>query len=534
VKRPSSLPVLVSVGALAALAVVMSQAVAFAVILLAPEPAPAGYSLASAAAALQGQPAKTSDGRKLERKINDRPIAVDAGNDRRPNDPLGAFVAAGLAQRLKTPVENVRVRIEHRGPPFGMGRRRKGPGPFAGPGPGPGMGPDGRPAFAGSQTSFVFVRPDFQRPDGPPPPSPGDQPPPPPPESDAASATTAEVSTHVTIRRQGAGAIETTRQFNIIADRLNFDPFSASVKLPDGRWATVEPPRSLISPWQARLLMSLLISMAILAPIVWLLARRLTQPIRVFAEAAERLGADPDAEPLKPTGPTEVRTAIGAFNDMQASLRDHMRKRTQTIAAIAHDLRTPLTRIRFRVEQAPPKLRDRMVADVEEMDALIGQAMAFVRGETQADRLEPLDLDALARHCAMGFSETGAAVTFDGGHALPVEGDPAALRRAVANLIENAVKFADAARVRTFLLDDQAVISVEDDGTGLPEEELETVFEPFARGERSRNRETGGAGLGLSVARQAARGAGGDVTLINRPEGGLTALMVLPLKTETV
>jgi signal transduction histidine kinase len=229
-----------------------------------------------------------------------------------------------------------------------------------------------------------------------------------------------------------------------------------------------------------------------------------------------------------------VRTAIGAFNDMQASLRDHMRKRTQTIAAIAHDLRTPLTRIRFRVEQAPPKLRDRMVADVEEMDALIGQAMAFVRGETQADRLEPLDLDALARHCAMGFSETGAAVTFDGGHALPVEGDPAALRRAVANLIENAVKFADAARVRTFLLDDQAVISVEDDGTGLPEEELETVFEPFARGERSRNRETGGAGLGLSVARQAARGAGGDVTLINRPEGGLTALMVLPLRTETV
>ncbi|QTC91617.1 ATP-binding protein [Brevundimonas goettingensis] len=528
-KRPSSLPVLVSVGALAALAVVMSQAVAFAVIILAPEPAPAGYSLASAAEALQGLPAKTTDGRKLVRRIGDRPIAVDTDNDRRPNDPLVTFVAAGLAQRLKTPVENVRVRIEHRGPPFGMGRRRPGQGPFPGPGPGP--GPNGRPAFAGSQTSFVFVRPDG------PPPQPGSAPDRPPlPEGRAGQdgATTAEVSTHVTIRRQGSGAVETTRQFNIIADRLNFDPFSASVKLPDGKWATVEPPRSLISPWQMRLLISLLISMAILAPIVWLLARRLTRPIRVFAEAAERLGADPDAEPLKPTGPTEVRTAIAAFNDMQASLRDHMRKRTQTIAAIAHDLRTPLTRIRFRVELAPPKLRDRMVADVEEMDALIGQAMAFVRGETQAERREPLDLDALARDCAGGFSETGAAVTFDGGRALPVEGDPAALRRAIANLIENGVKFADAARVRTFLLDDQAVISVEDDGPGLPEEELEMVFEPFARGERSRNRETGGAGLGLSVARQAARSAGGDVNLINRPEGGLTALMVLPLKTETI
>jgi two-component system OmpR family sensor kinase len=529
VKRPSSLPVLAPVAALAALAVVMSQAVAFAVIILAPEPAPAGYSLASAAAALQGQPAKTSDGRKLTRKIGERPVGLD---ERGPNDMLVNFVAAGLAERLKTPVENVRVRIEHRRPPFGRGRR--GPDPFRDAGRGP--GPGGAVLAGGTQTSFVFVRPD-----GVPRPSPEAEPQrepgpdqPPPRDIPAAGIATAEISTHVTVRRQGgASTVEDSRRFNIIADRLNFDPFSASVKLPDGRWATVEPPRSLISPWQMRLLVSLLISMLILAPIVWLLARRLTQPIRVFAEAAERLGADPDAEPLKPTGPTEVRTAIGAFNDMQASLRDHMRKRTQTIAAIAHDLRTPLTRMRFRVEQAPPKLRDRMVADVEEMDALIAQAMAFVRGETQADRHEPLDLDALARHCATGFSETGAAVTFEGGRTLQVEGDPAALRRAIANLIENAVKFADAARVRTFVLDDQAVISVEDDGPGLPEDELEDVFEPFARGERSRNRETGGAGLGLSVARQAARSGGGDVTLINRPEGGLTAILVLPLKTET-
>jgi two-component system OmpR family sensor kinase len=519
VKRPSSLPVLVSVAALAAFAVIMSQAVAFAVIVLAPEPPPAGYSLASAAAALQGQPARTSDGRKLTRRISDRPIAANTeDNDRRQIDPLATFVAAGLAQRLKTPPENVRVRIEHRRPPFGMGHRR--------PGPGPGMGPNERPVIAGAQTNFVFVRPDGPPGPGPDAPPPGGMP--------MGAIASAEVSTHVTVHRQGPTGTAETSRFNIIADRLNFDPFSASVKLPDGRWATVEPPRSLISPWQMRLLISLLISMLILAPIVWLLARRLTRPIRVFAEAAERLGADPDAEPLKPTGPTEVRTAIGAFNDMQASLRDHMRKRTQTIAAIAHDLRTPLTRMRFRVEQAPPKLRDRMVADVEEMDALIGQAMAFVRGETQADRHEPLDLDALARDCAGGFSETGAAVAFDGGRELPVEGDPAALRRAIGNLIENAVKFADAARVRTFLLDDQAVISIEDDGPGLPDEELEAVFEPFARGERSRNRETGGAGLGLSVARQAARGGGGDVTLINRPEGGLTALLALPLKMETL
>ena len=224
-----------------------------------------------------------------------------------------------------------------------------------------------------------------------------------------------------------------------------------------------------------------------------------------------------------------MRTAIAAFNDMQASLRDHMTKRTQTIAAIAHDLRTPLTRLRFRAEQAPEALRDRMAADVEEMDALIAQAMAFVRGETTPERRERFDLDALARDCAAGFSETGAAVTFDGGAALAVEGDPAALRRAVANLIDNAVKFGGGARVRTFVLDGLAMITVNDDGPGPSDAELEDAFDPFRRGERSRSRETGGAGLGLAVARQAARAAGGEVTLANRDGGGLTARLSLPL-----
>ena len=527
-KRSSSFPVLVPVAALAALAVVMSQAVAFAVIVLAPEPPPAGYSLASAAAALQGLPATTSDGRRLVRRISERPVELTADDDdHRANDPLVGFVATGLAERLKTPIENVRVTVEHRGPPFS----RRGPPPFGNGPPRARPRPDSAVVFGmpGSrQPSFATgPREDipFQQRNGG-----GDGSSLPQRPTDKAGNPSVATFPGTPINRQGTEPFETSRQLNFLVDRLNFDPFSASLKLPDGRWATVEPPRSLISPWQMRLLMSLLISMLILAPIVWLLAQRLTQPIRVFAEAAKRLGADPDAAPLKPTGPTEVRTAIGAFNDMQASLRDHMRKRTQTIAAIAHDLRTPLTRIRFRVEQAPPKLRDRMVADVEEMDALIGQAMSFVRGETQTERRETLDLDALARDCASGFSETGAAVLFDGGGPLEVEGDPASLRRAVANLIDNAVKYTDAAQVRTFALDGQAVISVEDDGPGLPEDELEAVFEPFARGERSRNRETGGAGLGLSVARQAARAGGGDVTLLNRPEGGLIAILTLPLK----
>ena len=170
-----------------------------------------------------------------------------------------------------------------------------------------------------------------------------------------------------------------------------------------------------------------------------------------------------------------------------------------------------------------------MAADIEEMDGLIATAMAYVRGEAQAERHEPLDLDALARDCAAGFSETGAAVSFNGGAPLAVEGDPTALRRAVANLIDNAVKFGGTARVRAFARDGAATVTIEDDGPGLPETELDAAFEPFHRGERSRNRETGGAVLGLAVARQAARAAGGEVFLVNREGGGLTARLSLPL-----
>ena len=515
-RRPSSFPVLVQVAALAVLAVVMSQAVAFGVVVLAPEPRPAGFSIEAAANALKGEPAETSDGRALRRRFTNRPTTV--GPDEQI-DPMAMAITAGLAQRLGVEPETVRVRVDHDRP------RKRG----------------GEPSDAALRDHLNFVFVDGPR-RTPPPPAP---PSPPPPAAPPAPAVPREV----TVMRQGAeiraqlnmrhvmphssgGAFiidRETRQFTVLADRLTFAPFAASVLQPDGRWATVEPPRGLLSPWQQRVLLALAISMLLLAPLVWFMARRLTRPIRVFADAAERLGADPDAEPLTPSGPSEVCTAIQAFNDMQASLRDHMRRRTQTVAAIAHDLRTPLTRLRFRAEQAPEAVRDRMAADIEEMDALIAQAMAYVRGEATPERRERFDLAELAKDCAGGFSETGADVTFSNGAVLPVEADPAALRRALANLIANAVKFGDAARVTALTEGGQAVIRVEDDGPGLPESELETVFEPFQRAERSRSRETGGAGLGLTVARQAARAFGGDVTLTSRPGGGLTARLNLPL-----
>lgn len=504
-KRPTSLPVLIQVGALAAAAVVASQAVAFAVVVMSPDPRPDGFSVSAAADALRGRPAETQDGRDLHRRLGEAPVAGPAA------DPMSGVIASLLARELETTPDRVRVRLD-------LPRRPQGP--WRGVRP-----PDGG--------SIILER---RAPAGSPPPDLA-------PNGTAPARITDETQTFVTILpapRGDAtppvrirGMVQFHQSLGIRSDRLTFGPFTASWRLDDGRWATVEPPRGLLSPWQQRILLALAISALILAPLVWWMARRLTRPIRVFAEAAERLGADPDAEPLNPTGPAEVRTAIHAFNDMQASIRAHMRQRTQTIAAIAHDLRTPLTRLRFRAEQAPDAVRDRMAGDIEEMDHLIGQAMAFVRGDAATDRRERFDLGLLAEDCAHDFSETGTAVTLDRVEGMTVEGDPAALRRAISNLIDNALKFAGSARVSAFRDGKTAVLEVADDGPGIVETELETVFEPFHRGERSRSRETGGAGLGLAVARQAARAHGGDVTLENRPGGGLTARLTLILE-ETV
>lgn len=509
-RRPSAFPVFVQVAALAVAALVLSQAVTFGLVVLTPEPRPVGFSIDAAATALKGEAAETSDGRPLRRRITDEPVKQ---SDRDARDPVALAITGALAERLGQPAEKVRVSVE-RGPP----RRRE-------HGPRPDMP---LPRRGGDDVNFIFVRPDAVRstePDAPE--TKGEE-----QVSVRALGRTSETTRFSMRRSESGGPVViggSVQQFTIRTDRLTFAPFTASVQQADGRWATVEPPHSLLSPWQQRVLLGLIISMLLLAPLVWWMARRLTRPIRVFAEAAERLGANPEAEPLKPSGPAEVRTAIHAFNDMQASLRDHIRQRTQTVAAIAHDLRTPLTRLRFRAEQAPDAVRDRMAADIEEMDALIAQAMAFVRGDTTPERREALDLGVLTADCAAGFAETGADVRFESGGALPVQADPAALRRALDNLIGNAVKYGGGARVRAGAVDGAAVVTIEDDGPGLTDDELEAVFEPFRRGEQSRNRETGGAGLGLTVARQAARAAGGDVTLSNRPGGGLIARLTAPL-----
>jgi signal transduction histidine kinase len=323
---------------------------------------------------------------------------------------------------------------------------------------------------------------------------------------------------------------ELTKNGESAEERFLIAPFQVGWLRPDGRWLIVEPKPSLQpSAWQMRLILSIILSALVLAPVAYLFARRLAKPIALFAQAAERLGRDPRAPPIAIRGPTEVDVAVQAFNHMQERLARYVEDRTAMVGAVAHDLRTPLTRLRFRVEGAPEELRVKMAADIAEMEAMISGTLAFVRDATRAAQRTRLELSSLLESLADEMSETGLNVAVESADKVVIDGDPVGLRRLFNNLLENALKFGRQARIRVYAADDCAVVEIDDNGCGLPDKDLERVFEPFYRHESSRSRETGGIGLGLAVARSVARAHGGDATLRNRPQGGMTAMVKLPL-----
>lgn len=307
-------------------------------------------------------------------------------------------------------------------------------------------------------------------------------------------------------------------------------PFQVGVRQADGQWAVVQPEAGFgLNDWQQRLALWFALSALAMAPVTWMFARRLTKPIQVFADAAERLGRDPGAPPLEVKGPAEIGVAANAFNEMQERLRRYVEDRTAMVGAIAHDLRTPLTRLRFRIEGLPEDQRGKYAADLDQMEAMITATLAFVRDATRPGERTPLELSSLVESLCDEMAETGALTEVESGQKVVLEGDPMALRRLIANLLENAVKFGGQARARVFAQAGNAVVEIDDDGPGIPPADTEKMFEPFYRREPSRSRQTGGIGLGLAVVRSIARGHGGDVTLINRAGGGLTARVQLPL-----
>ncbi len=307
--------------------------------------------------------------------------------------------------------------------------------------------------------------------------------------------------------------------------------FLARVRLRDGTWVSFDSrvPKEVFA-WPKRLLASLAVLLVAIVALSVLAVRWLTRPLTVLAGAAEELGRNIRHPPLPETGPVEVRQAAHAFNTMQARLTRYIEDRTRMLSALSHDLKTPITRLRLRAEAVPDEtLRRSIVRDLDEMKAMTQTTLDFMRGLEDHEPVQPTDLGALLESLTEDARVLGHAVELAPLPALPpCPARPLALKRCLNNLIENAVKYGQRAQITVQDEPRGVTVRVRDGGPGIPDEELEKVFEPFYRLEASRSRDTGGTGLGLPIARNIARAHGGDLVLHNHPQGGLEAVLTLP------
>ena len=303
-----------------------------------------------------------------------------------------------------------------------------------------------------------------------------------------------------------------------------------SVPFNDGGWLNAQTQirqEPLIWPL-ASAISSAIMALAILA-IIAIMARRVTRPLRALAESADALGRGASAAELPEAGPEEVRRLTGAFNRMQERLRRFVADRTRMLAAIGHDLRTPITSLRLRTELLDDEeARAKMLDTLDEMQRMTDATLEFAREDAAAEPTRSVDLAALVESLVDDLAEMGKDVRFTESRRLPYKCRPTALRRAVDNLLQNAVQYGERARVAVADTPAGPVITIDDDGPGIPEAQMEEVFKPFARLETSRSRASGGAGLGLSIARSIVLRHGGELVLANRTGGGLRAEIRLP------
>jgi signal transduction histidine kinase len=303
----------------------------------------------------------------------------------------------------------------------------------------------------------------------------------------------------------------------------------AQVELSDGTPLTIDMrPRGMpVSSWLPAVLLAQLV---LLALFTWAGVRLATRPLAQLADAADSLGPDLQTDRLPESGPLEVARAARAFNTMQERIAAYMTERTQILAAISHDLQTPITRMRMRADMMDDEVqREKMNRDLREMEALVKDGVAYAR--TMHGALEApcrIDPDSMLESLVGDYQDAGKDVVLAGKAGAPLVTRPHALRRILGNLIDNGLKYAGAVRVAIEpRASGETAIMVRDFGPGIPEAELEKVFEPFYRLEASRNRDTGGTGLGLAIARQLARAMNGALLLRNHPDGGLEATLVL-------
>jgi signal transduction histidine kinase len=273
-----------------------------------------------------------------------------------------------------------------------------------------------------------------------------------------------------------------------------------------------------------------LLSLGALAAII---ARMTMRPLKRLAQAATELGHDIDRAPLPERGATEIRQAAAAFNAMQSRIRHHIKQRSHILAAITHDLQTPLTRLRLRLEKVDDsELREKLVADLSAMQGMVREGLELARSMDSAEPMQRLDLDSLIDSVCSDAADAGQPVTSSGLTGVSLMARPMALRRCLTNLVDNAVKYGHSAQVSAMREGRAALIRVRDGGNGIPEAELEKVFDPFYRLESSRSRDTGGTGLGLTIARNIVEQHGGTISLRNIAGSGLEVIVRLPCQDD--
>jgi signal transduction histidine kinase len=302
--------------------------------------------------------------------------------------------------------------------------------------------------------------------------------------------------------------------------------FQVGAELPDGRWLVMTQGRNWAEiGWVLRAAGVIGGTLLVLSLLAMLFTRRLTRPIRNFSDAVQAVGVDPQSEPVKEEGPQELRGAARAVNTMQARLRALIADRTKTLAAVAHDMRTPLMRLRLAAEHALPEQRECMAKEIGEVEALVASFIAFARDDPAEEARVRLDLSSLLESIASDHCEAGRDVTFTGEDRLIITGQSLGLKRLFGNLVENALKYGERSRISLTREETQVVIDVADDGPGIPADKRESVFEPFVRLNEEGTR---GAGLGLAAAQSIARAHGGAIVILDAERGALLRV-TLPL-----
>ncbi len=305
------------------------------------------------------------------------------------------------------------------------------------------------------------------------------------------------------------------------------------LRLNDGQWVRIAASLKPGAPaLPSDFYVHLLVSLAIIVFVVMLVVRQATKPLQQLAQAADTLGQNLDTPPLSETGSTEMRTAAQAFNRMRDKIRRLIDERSRALAAVSHDLRTPLTRLRLRSELIEDeRLRNQMTADLDAMAQMIDATLDYLRGLRESEPVRPIDIDALLDSMAEDSAALGREISVEGKAMAAYPGRLSALRRAIQNLIDNACKYGRTPRIRIEDTPPALQLIVEDDGPGIPPEALVRVTEPYYRPDAARASGSGGVGLGLSIVKDVALLHGGELRLANRPQGGLEATLALPRET---